>query len=76
MSKQILHNKLIDRPTEELINLSLGEFIVLLLEENSKDLKEPGEIDEAFMSKLGALLDQISKDAIDKGIVNQKSKVN
>jgi hypothetical protein len=76
MSKQILHNKLIDRPTEELVTLSLGEFIVLLLAENSKDLKEPVKIDEAFMSKLGASLDQISRDAIDKGIVTQKTKVN
>jgi hypothetical protein len=76
MSKQILHNKLIDRPTEELINLSLGDFIVLFLAENSKDLKEPVKIDEAFMSKLGASLDQISRDAIDKGIVTQKTKVN
>jgi hypothetical protein len=76
MSKQILQDKLIDRPTEELINLSLGDFIVLFLEENSKDLKEPVEVNEAFMSKLGASLDRISKDAIDKGIVTQKSKVN
>lgn len=72
MSKQ----RLIDRPTEELIKLELDEIIALFLEEKGLDFSESVRFTQSEKTELDALVNHICKDAVDKKIVTIKNKVN
>lgn len=68
--------RLIDKPTEELMKLDLEEFISLFLEEKGLDFSEPVRLTQTDKEELEALINNICKETVDKKIVTIKNKVN
>jgi L-lactate utilization protein LutC len=67
--------RLIDKPTEDLIKLDLEEFISLFLEEKALDFSEPVRLTQTDKEELETLINNICKEAVDKKIVTIKNTV-
>ena len=66
--------RLIDKPTEDLIKLDLEEFISLFLEEKGLGFSEPVRLTQTDKEELETLINNIGKEAVDKKIVTIKHR--